>query len=89
MPQHMYKVPAPLNLNEQQLKMIFKEADTNKDGRLGKKDLKGAFERHGAILPGWRARRALYYADQNNDGIISEQEVDVLVKYAAKWGYYV
>ncbi|KAM7514211.1 hypothetical protein LguiA_003794 [Lonicera macranthoides] len=78
-----------LNLTEEQLKMIFREADTNKDGRLDKKELKGAFERLGAIVSGWRAGRALYHADQDKDGFISEQELDDLVKYAVNWGYHV
>ncbi|KAJ9674437.1 hypothetical protein PVL29_023781 [Vitis rotundifolia] len=46
-----------------------------------------AFQHLGALIPGWRAHRALHHADANGDGCISEKEMKDLVEYAAKFGY--
>ncbi|XWS21175.1 hypothetical protein CRYUN_Cryun30bG0032800 [Craigia yunnanensis] len=76
-----------LTLNEEQLKVIFKEHDTNGDGRLSKKELSEAFQKLGSRNPGWRVRRSLHHADTNGDGSISLDELEALVKYAVKQGY--
>ncbi|KAA8537740.1 hypothetical protein F0562_027270 [Nyssa sinensis] len=73
-----------LTLNDTQLKNIFKQHDTNKDGQLDKKELKEAFRHLGALIPAYRAGRALCHADYNGDGYISEQELGDLVNYALK-----
>lgn len=78
-----------LALTEGQLKSVFSKYDKNKDGLLDKKELKKAFRNLGAIIPGWRADRAISNADDNGDGYISEAELDDLVKYAVRCGYYV
>ncbi|KAL6318323.1 hypothetical protein AAG906_039415 [Vitis piasezkii] len=56
-------------------------------GRLNKAELKQAFQHLGALIPGWRAHRALHHADADGDGCISEKEMKDLVEYAAKFGY--
>ncbi|XWS24249.1 hypothetical protein CRYUN_Cryun28dG0084900 [Craigia yunnanensis] len=76
-----------LTLNEEQLKVIFKEHDTNGDGRLSKEELSKAFKKLGSRNPGWRVCRSLNHADTNEDGYISLDELDELVKYAIKQGY--
>ncbi|KAJ4834871.1 hypothetical protein Tsubulata_043166 [Turnera subulata] len=75
------------SLNEAQLKAIFKEHDADGDGRLSKEELKAAFHRLGAHLPGWRVKRSLRHADVDGDGNISLGELDELVKYAKKFRY--
>ncbi|KAK8707986.1 hypothetical protein V6N13_059034 [Hibiscus sabdariffa] len=76
-----------LTLNEEQLKALFKEHDTNGDGRLSKDELLQAFRKLGSRNPSWRVRRSLSHADGNGDGSIGLEELDELVKYAVKQGY--
>ncbi|XWS25630.1 hypothetical protein CRYUN_Cryun27aG0084400 [Craigia yunnanensis] len=78
-----------LSLDEEKLKVIFKEHDTNGDGRLSKEELLKAFQKLGSRNPGWRVRRSLHHADRNGDGSISLDELEELVKYAVKQGYVV
>ncbi|KAL5777789.1 hypothetical protein ACOSP7_010715 [Xanthoceras sorbifolium] len=66
---------------------FFRRFDKDEDRRLTKQDLKDAFDSLGSRCPTWRAKRALQHADANGNGYISEQELDGLVKYAAKHGY--
>ncbi|KAJ4837409.1 hypothetical protein Tsubulata_049955 [Turnera subulata] len=80
------KSTVSFSLSEAQLKAIFKEHDANGDGRLCREELKAAFHRLGAHLPGWRVRRGLQHADVDGDGNISLDELDDLVKYARKFG---
>ncbi|KAH1097060.1 hypothetical protein J1N35_013981 [Gossypium stocksii] len=84
-------IPKSINLtiNEEQVKIIFKEQDTNGDGRLSKEELSKAFEKLGSRNPGWRVRRSLHHADADGDGSISVDELEQLVKYAVKQGYCV
>ncbi|KAK8601243.1 hypothetical protein V6N13_059033 [Hibiscus sabdariffa] len=77
----------PVPVNEAQLKAIFKQCDINRDGRLSKQELKNFFTLLGSHLPGWRAGRVLRHADGNEDGYVSEDELDGLVKYALRCGY--
>ncbi|KAI9201764.1 hypothetical protein LWI28_028892 [Acer negundo] len=80
---------APVPYTQEQLRGMFWRYDTNKDGKLSRKELKDAFNYLGASIPGWRAHRALHHADDNGDGYISEEEVDELINYAVKLGYVV
>ncbi|KAF4395655.1 hypothetical protein G4B88_013429 [Cannabis sativa] len=73
--------------SETQLKSKFRLSDANGDGRLSKQELRNAFASLGSFAPGWRAFRALRRADKNRDGFIDEEELDKVVKYAAKRGY--
>ncbi|XVE55917.1 hypothetical protein DITRI_Ditri03aG0195600 [Diplodiscus trichospermus] len=84
-------VPKSINitLNEGQLKAIFKEHDTNGDGRLSKEELWKAFQKLDSRNPGWRVRRSLHHADSNGDGYIGLDELEELVKYAVNQGYCV
>ncbi|PON94175.1 Parvalbumin [Trema orientale] len=79
-------VPA-VPYSEVQLKGVFKSSDANGDGRLSRQELRNAFASLGSFAPGWRACRALRRADKNRDGFVDEDELDYLVKYAAKRGY--
>ncbi|KAE8713416.1 BRI1 kinase inhibitor 1 [Hibiscus syriacus] len=76
-----------LTLNEEQLKALFKEHDTDGDGRLSKEELLKAFRVLGSRNPSWRVRRSLSHADGDRDGSINLEELDELVKYVVKQGY--
>ena len=78
-----------LPLAEDQLKAIFKKHDKNRDGRLCRKEVRGAFEELGAYFPDWRAWRGIRNADANGDGFITEDELNGLVKFAMQLGYTV
>ena len=80
------KRPPP---TEERLSNIFKKFDTNDDNKLSREDLKKAFEYLGSLIPGFRADRALHYADANRDGFIDEGEMNELVKYAKEAGFNV
>ena len=77
----------PMRYTEEQLKNLFKSSDANRDGRLSRQELKNAFASLGSFAPGWRAFRALRRADKNRDGYVDDDELDYVVKYAAKRGY--
>ncbi|XWS25628.1 hypothetical protein CRYUN_Cryun27aG0084200 [Craigia yunnanensis] len=70
-----------------QLKHTLQKFDGNGDGRLSKQELKNAFYYIGSHFPNWRANRALNRADDNEDGYISEGEMDDLVEYVWQCGY--
>ncbi|WCJ35406.1 hypothetical protein M5689_016663 [Euphorbia peplus] len=76
-----------ISLTEGQLKALFKENDSNRDGKLSKEEIKRAFIKLGSRLPNWRVNRALRHADGDGDGDITEKELDELVKYAVKLEY--
>ncbi|KAG2663704.1 hypothetical protein I3843_16G047500 [Carya illinoinensis] len=78
--------PAPLT-SEEQLLEILKKYDVNHDSGLSKEELKAAFQSLGALLPGWRANRALHHVDTNGDGLVSWEELKGLTQYAKKHGY--
>ncbi|PON42384.1 Parvalbumin [Parasponia andersonii] len=73
--------------DDKQLKEMFKRQDANGDGRLSREELKNAFASFGSFAPGWRAFRALRHADKNRNDYVDEDELDYVVKYAAKRGY--
>ncbi|XP_057973644.1 calmodulin-like protein 6 [Malania oleifera] len=74
-------------LSEQQLKAFFKQHDRNGDGLLDWEELRKAFKDLGAVIPPWRAHRALQHADIDGNGCVDEKEMGHLVKYAVKFGY--
>ncbi|XP_021285247.1 calmodulin-like protein 3 [Herrania umbratica] len=78
---------APVPLTKAQLKLILVSFDRNGDNRLSKQELKDAFNYIGSHFPSWRAGRALRRADDNEDGYISEGEMDDLVEYVLQCGY--
>ncbi|KAJ4717449.1 putative Calcium-binding EF-hand family protein [Melia azedarach] len=70
------------------LKSYLKRCDKDADGRLGKQELKQVFQNLGSKFPGWRAWRALCYADSDGDGYIrSEDEHNLLVRYCIENGF--
>ena len=80
-----YKPLPPIT--EKQLRDTFQKYDRDGDGLLSKAELENAFKSLGSHMPNWRARRALHHADANGDKNISLEELDEVVKYAAKHGY--
>ncbi|KAL4649665.1 hypothetical protein ACB092_01G030900 [Castanea dentata] len=72
---------------EKQLRDTFQKYDRDGDGHLSKAELANAFKSLGSHMPNWRARRALHHADADGDKNISLEELNEVVKYAAKHGY--
>ncbi|KAM7279744.1 hypothetical protein ACFE04_006878 [Oxalis oulophora] len=79
----------PMPLSKVELKGMFLRFDKNRDGKLSRQELRDAFNSLGAMIPAWRAYWALHKADQNGDGYINEDELDLLVQYAIGFGYSV
>ncbi|OIT04145.1 hypothetical protein A4A49_00312 [Nicotiana attenuata] len=74
-------------LTEEQVKGMLKKYDKNRDGKLSKEELRLAFKEMGLHFCGWKAGKALRFADINGDGFINEDEMSEFVKYASKWGF--
>ncbi|KAL9999790.1 putative EF-hand domain-containing protein [Helianthus debilis subsp. tardiflorus] len=77
------------SLPEHQMRSIFKAFDINGDGKLSRKELKLCLKKFGLHFAGLRAWDAIGHIDADGDGMISEDEIDELIKYAYKWGLIV
>lgn len=75
------------SLSEEELKCLLKKYDKSGDGKLNMEELKVAFKDLGLWFCGLRAYQAMHHADKNNDGLIVDDEMDVLVEFALKWGF--
>ncbi|KAK9220174.1 hypothetical protein WN943_008822 [Citrus x changshan-huyou] len=81
-------VPKGMGLTpeEEQVKRYLKRyATDDKDGKLRWNELKVALKDLGLHFSGFRAKRAVHYADVNGDGCVDEEEMNDLVKYTVKW----
>ncbi|GMH13808.1 hypothetical protein Nepgr_015649 [Nepenthes gracilis] len=76
------EVKEKVSVTKEQLLKIFQDCDKNNDGCLDKAELKEAFRVLGSRGPGVRARRAIHHCDNNLDGVISDQEISLLISYA-------
>lgn len=74
-------------LSEKQMKSIFRSFDKNGDGNLSRKELKVGLKSCGIRFAGFKAWRAVRHADANGDGLVCDDEIDELTKYATKWGF--
>ncbi|KAJ0818790.1 putative EF-hand domain-containing protein [Helianthus annuus] len=72
-------------LPDNQMNSIFRALDTNGDGKLSHKELKVGLKSFGLRFAGVRAWRAIRHVDSNGDGMMDEDEIDELTKYASKW----
>ncbi|CAN4115098.1 unnamed protein product [Withania somnifera] len=74
-------------LTELELKCLLKRYDKSGDGKLDRQELKFAFKDLGIWFCGLRAYQAMHHADKNSDGFIVDDEMDVLIELAKKWGF--
>lgn len=72
---------------EEQLAGVFKNHDSDGDGRLTKEELKAAFSYLGSRFSAFRAEEALLVADADGDGVISMGEMSKLIVYAKSHNY--
>ncbi|RDX69405.1 hypothetical protein CR513_51484, partial [Mucuna pruriens] len=75
-------LPPNITTAEKQIRDILSRADSNKDGCLSKDELKKAFKEFGSKWPGWRASYFLNKFDTNHDGVLSGEQLDIIVDYA-------
>ncbi|XVE70053.1 hypothetical protein DITRI_Ditri10aG0040600 [Diplodiscus trichospermus] len=73
--------------SKQQLRKVFLACDVDDNSVLTKEEIKNAFDRCGALFPGFRAWKALKRVDKNGDGRVSLDELDDLIDYAYQRGY--
>ncbi|GKC22759.1 putative calcium-binding protein CML10 [Tanacetum coccineum] len=66
------------------LDVINAKHDVNKDGKLSWDELKKAFSGLGVTWVRWTTDRALLKADDDEDGCISEKEMDKLIEFVIK-----
>ncbi|GLT46984.1 hypothetical protein SLA2020_207070 [Shorea laevis] len=75
-------------LSKDQLTEIFKSHSIEKTNvKLGREQLKAAFEQLGAQLPTYQAACALKYLNTDKDQYITEDELGSLVDYAYAYGF--
>ncbi|OMO78948.1 Calcium-binding EF-hand [Corchorus capsularis] len=74
-------------ISKQQLRKLFLDCDSNNDGFLTKDEIKKAFQKLGAVIPGYRAWEGMKRADANRDGCVSMDELEDLIDYANKLQY--
>ncbi|PON79302.1 Parvalbumin [Trema orientale] len=76
---------------KEQLMNAFKSHDKDGDGKLSMKELKQAFKDLGSAFGFYRAKKALFLADTDNNGYIdiTDKELEDLVDYAYDCGYKV
>ncbi|KAG2666381.1 hypothetical protein I3760_15G057100 [Carya illinoinensis] len=73
---------------EAQLTAIFKDHDTNGDGKLSWSELDLAFKNLGSRWPWFRTEGGFRHADEDGNGFIDiETELKLLVAYAYKRNY--
>ncbi|GLU04276.1 hypothetical protein SLE2022_214350 [Rubroshorea leprosula] len=75
-------------LSKDQLREIFKNHSADQSNvKLGREELKAAFEQLGAQLPSYQAACALKYLNSDKDQYITEDELGALVDYAYPYGF--
>uniref|UniRef100_A0A7N0VKG8 EF-hand domain-containing protein n=1 Tax=Kalanchoe fedtschenkoi TaxID=63787 RepID=A0A7N0VKG8_KALFE len=79
--------PAAEGLKNLLLQASSQSAEPKPNIKLTKKDLTELFKALGSRWGGWRAWRALQYADKNGDGVINHNEMDQLLIYCKKHGF--
>lgn len=74
-----------LHLSREEMKEIFREHDLDGDGYLNINELVKAFGFCGHVIPFYKAHYGLAFADDNCDGLVSEDELDKLIDYAKRF----
>ncbi|GJS03442.1 EF-hand domain pair containing protein [Tanacetum coccineum] len=69
-----------------QIKGLVRRFDTNRDGKISKRELRVGLKSLGLRFAFFRSRHAVRYADTNGDGVISEDEINEVARYVSKWG---
>ena len=77
-------MPTRERITVQEFKEWLKQFDTDRDGRIGRKELREAIRRRGARFAGLRARLAVRRADKNGNGVVDEGEVEHLIELAER-----
>ncbi|KAK9066730.1 hypothetical protein SSX86_014053 [Deinandra increscens subsp. villosa] len=78
---------AEVPLTEAQVERLIRQYDTDGDDKISRKELRAILKKLGVRFAGFRAARAMAHVDANEDGVISDEEVNELAKYAvSKWG---
>ena len=67
-----------------ELKRWLRSLDTDKDGRISKKELADAVRESGGWFARWKGKRGIRSADSNGNGFVDENEISNLVEFAQK-----
>ncbi|RCV14004.1 hypothetical protein SETIT_2G392400v2 [Setaria italica] len=67
-----------------EFKRWLKQFDTDRDGRISRKELREAIRRRGAWFSGLRALFAIRSADRNHNGFVDDSEIEGLIQFAER-----
>jgi hypothetical protein len=67
-----------------EFKRWLKQFDTDRDGRISRKELQEAIRRRGAWFSGLRAIFAIRHADRNRNGFVDDSEIEGLIHFAER-----
>ncbi|KAL2249612.1 UNVERIFIED_CONTAM: hypothetical protein Sindi_2434900 [Sesamum indicum] len=83
----MFASRAPSDKVEMSVQEFIKwlmQFDSDKDGKISVEELRAAIRANGQWFTTWKAKHGLKLADKNHNGIIDENEICNLVKFAKK-----
>ncbi|KAL4583583.1 hypothetical protein LXL04_008161 [Taraxacum kok-saghyz] len=71
-------------LTVKEFKRWLMKFDSDKDGRISKKELREVVKATGGWFSGWKGKAGIKSADKNGNGFVDECEIQNLIQFAQK-----